>query len=54
MDKTIRFRVSKNLANRIRHMATLYAGDDLSKWLRYAALAAPRKFLSKRKAPRQS
>lgn len=45
LKETLLFRVSRSDANRIRHLATLYAKRDLSKWLRHAAINAPRRFL---------
>ena len=40
-----RFRVSKSEKNRIKLLAQVYAGRDISIWLRYAALNARPKIL---------
>lgn len=45
MGKGLRFRMTLKDENRVRGLAKLYASGDLSKWLRHAALNAPRRFL---------
>lgn len=40
-----RFRVSRTEKNRIRLLAQIYAGGDISLWMRYAALKARPKIL---------
>jgi hypothetical protein len=42
------FRVEEKVWNRIRILAKEYAGGNASKWIKYAALNAPRKYLVKR------
>jgi hypothetical protein len=43
--KTIQFRISAKDKNRIKWLAEQYAGGDVSRWLRHAALNASRRFL---------
>jgi hypothetical protein len=40
-----KFRCTEEEWNRITILAGLYAGGNVSKWLRYSALSARRKFL---------
>jgi len=49
------FKMTKKEAGRLRWLAGTYAGGNISVWLRYAALAAERKFLVPRnkKGPRK-
>jgi len=50
--EVIQIRVNRKEKNMIRGLAGLYAGGDLSMWLRYAGLNAERKFLLEtKKAP---
>lgn len=43
--KRIQFRVGKQEFARIRTLAQVYAGGDISKWIRYAAISARPKLL---------
>lgn len=45
MTERIVFRAPKRLANRIRQLAAHYARGNVGKWLRHAALEAPRRKL---------
>lgn len=50
----IQIRVSPWEKNRIRGLAKLYAGGDLSLWIRHAAFNAERKFLVENKKAQAS
>jgi hypothetical protein len=41
----IQFRLSLQEKNRIKGLAKIYAGGDVSKWLRHGGINAPRRFL---------
>lgn len=47
--QNITFWVTEKEMNRIQWLADIYAGGNLSLWLRHAALNADRKFLVPRK-----
>lgn len=44
-ERMLKVRASEEAANRIQWLADTYAGGNLSLWMRYAALEAPRKYL---------
>lgn len=44
-DELLRVRAGERTANRIKMLADLYAGGNVSLWMRYAALNAPLRFL---------
>lgn len=44
----IQFRISEYEKNKIKMFAEKYADGNLSAWLIYAAINAPRKFISKK------
>jgi hypothetical protein len=43
--KTLKVRAGDFAAARIQWLADTYAGGNVSLWIRYAALSAPRRFL---------
>lgn len=45
MREVMKFRLSIQEKNRIKGLAKIYAGGDVSKWLRHAGVNAPRRFL---------
>jgi hypothetical protein len=47
MSVMMKFRTTKQDANRIEWLAKNYANGDMSLWLRYAAINAERKYLKK-------
>jgi hypothetical protein len=42
------FRFAEKEFNKIQLLADMYAGGNVSEWIRYAALNAPRKILKKK------
>lgn len=44
----IQIRVNRQEKNKIKGLARLYAGGDVSLWMRWAGVNAERKFLKKR------
>lgn len=49
-ERRVELRLSVHDDARIRKLAELYAGGNISKWITYAALNAPRKIISKKSA----
>lgn len=45
----LKIRVSRAVADRLQWLADTYAGGNLSLWLRYAGLEAPRVYLTPHK-----
>jgi hypothetical protein len=43
----VQFRTTPKIRNRIRHLARLYAGGNVTAWLEHAGVNAPRKILKK-------
>lgn len=43
--ETVKFRLSERDLNRLEWLVKTYAGGELSRWLRHAALNAPRRYL---------
>lgn len=41
----VKLRLSKKVLHRLQFLAKTYAGGNLSLWLRYAGLEAPRRYL---------
>lgn len=50
----VQFRISEYEKNKIKMFAAKYAGGNLSAWLIYAAMNAPRKFLQENIEPKES
>lgn len=41
--KTVKFRITEKEFNRVRMLAAMYAEGNVSQWIRFAVLEAPRK-----------